>query len=80
LSEIDCEHVLKEIELYLDGERDPTVSARLDEHLSTCTPCADRSDFKRRLKVLISERCGCDVPQDLIVKIRARLAALPPNP
>jgi mycothiol system anti-sigma-R factor len=78
LSEIDCEHVLKEIELYLDGELDPAVSAQLDDHLSTCTPCADRSDFKRRLKLLIHERCGCDVPQDLIVKIRARLEVHPP--
>jgi mycothiol system anti-sigma-R factor len=77
LSEIDCEHVLKEIELYLDGELDPSVSAQLDQHLATCTPCADRSDFKRRLKLLISERCGCDVPEDLMQKIRARLAAPP---
>ncbi len=77
MSGIDCEHVLKEIELYLDGELDPSVSAQLDQHLATCTPCADRSDFKRRLKLLIFERCGCDVPEDLMQKIRASLASPP---
>jgi mycothiol system anti-sigma-R factor len=71
--------VLKEIELYLDGELDPTVTAQLDLHLSTCTPCADRSEFKRRLKALIASKCGCDVPADLVERVRASLEA-PPAP
>ena len=79
MSEIDCEHVLKEIELYLDGELNPASSAVLDRHLSTCTPCADRSDFKRRLKGLIAEKCGCAVPDDLMERVRARLASPPPQ-
>ena len=78
MSEIDCEHVLKEIELYLDGELDPAASARFDQHLSTCTPCAGRSDFKRKLKVLIGEKCGCAVPEDLMERVRAHLADPPP--
>jgi mycothiol system anti-sigma-R factor len=77
LSEIDCEHVLTEIELYLDGELDPSATAELDAHLSTCTPCADRSDFKRRLKGLIASKCGCDVPPELMERIRARLKSPP---
>jgi mycothiol system anti-sigma-R factor len=77
LSEIDCEHVLKEIELYLDGELDASASSQLDRHLAECTPCADRSDFKRRLKELISSRCGCAVPPDLMERVRARLGDAP---
>ena len=79
MSEIDCEHVLKEIELYLDGELDPSASAEFDRHLSTCTPCADRSDFKRKLKNLVHEKCGCAVPEHLMERIRARLGTPPPH-
>jgi mycothiol system anti-sigma-R factor len=79
LSEIDCEHVLAEIELYLDGELDPETTAVLDVHLSTCTPCADRSDFKRRLKMLVASKCGCEVPPELMERIRTRLES-PPHP
>ncbi|MDP9296021.1 MAG: zf-HC2 domain-containing protein [Actinomycetota bacterium] len=69
--------MLKEIELYLDGELEPSASSQLDRHLAECTPCADRSDFKRRLKELISSRCGCAVPPDLMEGVRARLGDAP---
>lgn len=67
----DCRSVLERIELYLDGELDPALGAEVEAHLSGCGPCSDHSEFQRRLKELLRERCGCDeVPLGLIERIR----------
>jgi mycothiol system anti-sigma-R factor len=64
--------VLERIELYLDGELDPALGAELEAHLSGCGPCASHSEFQRRLKALLREKCGCDeVPAELLERIRA---------
>jgi len=74
LSPIDCEQVLREIEFYLDGELEGPALLEIRQHLEMCGPCMDRSEFKRRLKELLSAKCGCDeVPPDLVAKVRAML-------
>ena len=71
---IDCRHVLKQIELYLDGELDVSLRAEVHEHLGTCGSCADRSEFQRGLKALLRAKCGCDeVPADLLQRVHAIL-------
>lgn len=68
----DCRAVLEQIELYLDGELDPALHAEVHAHLSGCGPCASHSEFQRRLKELLREKCGCDeVPPSLLERIRA---------
>ena len=68
MSPIDCQQVLKEIELYLDGELEGP------EHLEMCAPCMDHSEFKRHVKELLRSRCGCDeVPPALMARIREML-------
>lgn len=75
----DCRKVLEQIELYLDGELDPALGAEVAEHLSGCGPCASHSEFQRRLKDLLREKCGCDeVPAGLLERIRAIYAELAP--
>ena len=78
---IDCRHVLKQIELYLDGELDVSLHAEVHEHLGTCGSCGDRSEFQRGLKALLRAKCGCDeVPAELLQRVHAILHGTPPTP
>jgi anti-sigma factor (TIGR02949 family) len=70
LSEISCEEVLEEIEHFLHGELDPARARRLGEHLGTCPPCFDRSEFQRRLKEIVRYKCRSEAPQALAWRIR----------
>jgi mycothiol system anti-sigma-R factor len=75
LSGIDCERALKEVELYLDGELDPTEVALLRSHLASCAPCGDRADFRRRLKALVATKCGERAPASLRVRVERIVVA-----
>ncbi len=71
MSPVDCEHVLKEIELYLDGELGGEVCAEIREHLSGCSPCMGRTEFRRRLRGLLAAKCGCEeMPAELRERIQ----------
>ena len=39
MSMTDCEHVLREIELYIDRELDATETQHIQEHLAECGGC-----------------------------------------
>ncbi len=66
MSPIDCKEVLREIELYLDGELLGGDCTEIEAHLSACGPCMDRSEFRRRLRELLARSCACDeVPPGL---------------
>ncbi len=74
MSPIDCEQVLREIELYLDGELHGPICGEIEAHLSACGPCLDRSEFRRKLRELFAERCGCDeVPEHLSDRVETLL-------
>jgi len=80
LCPIDCRHVLTQIELYLDGELEVSVHAEVHDHLGTCSDCADRSEFQRRLKAMLRAKCGCDeVPAALLKRVHAILREAPPT-
>jgi mycothiol system anti-sigma-R factor len=81
LSQIDCQQVLEQIELYLDGELEGESRAEIQEHLGRCGPCMDRSDFQRRLRELLKTKCGCDeVPEHLLERVRRLLAESDQHP
>ena len=70
----ECQKVLEQIELYLDGELDGSQRVVIHAHLEGCSPCMDHSEFQRHLKELLRSRCGCDdVPSDLLERIRSAL-------
>jgi mycothiol system anti-sigma-R factor len=80
LCPIDCSQVLTQIELFLDGELDASIHAEMHQHLGSCGSCADRSDFQRRLKELLRQKCGCDeVPSDLLDRVHAVLHRASPS-
>jgi mycothiol system anti-sigma-R factor len=75
LSKISCEEVLAEIEHYLHGELDPDQAAVLAEHLDTCFPCLDRSEFQRRLKEIVRDKCHSEAPERLVWRVRMAIRA-----
>ena len=71
MSGTDCEHVLRQIELYLDGELVGVERVEIERHLGECSPCAGHSEFQQRLKAMLRDKCGCDeVPVALVERIR----------
>jgi mycothiol system anti-sigma-R factor len=78
LSPIDCQHVLQQIELYLDGELEASLRVEVHQHLSGCNGCLDHSAFQQRLKELLRATCGCnDVPAHVMERIQAMLTDRP---
>jgi mycothiol system anti-sigma-R factor len=77
----ECQQVLREIERFLDGEMGASEHAKLDAHLHECPPCMDRAGFKRGVRQLIADRCGCDeVPAELKHRVLSLLDQAPPRP
>lgn len=71
MSGTDCERVLRQIELYLDGELVGFERVEIERHLGECSPCAGHSEFQQRLKGMLRAKCGCDeVPVALVERIR----------
>jgi mycothiol system anti-sigma-R factor len=76
----ECEQALRDIERFLDGEMTAPQAVEVESHLHSCTPCMERADFKRHLRLLIAQRCGCDeVPESLSLRVAAILEQ-PPRP
>ena len=68
----ECEETLREIERFLDGELEPVLRAVITRHLSMCTPCTDRAEFRKHLKDLIASKCAGDaIPEDLLSRVKA---------
>ncbi len=73
----ECRETLRAVERYLDGELDVEVRARIEAHLSDCSPCMRRASFRRHLKVLIAERCSeHEAPPELAARIQELIRGL----
>ncbi len=58
----ECMEALKEVERLLDGELEGELRIKVEKHLSGCSPCMDRAEFRRHLKVMIAAKCTGDAP------------------
>jgi anti-sigma factor (TIGR02949 family) len=77
----ECEQVLQQLERFLDGELPEPDRVVLDRHLNGCTPCMERADFKRHVRMLLASRCGGDqAPEALHDKVIALLHGPPATP
>jgi anti-sigma factor (TIGR02949 family) len=76
LYETDCEEVLAELESFVDAELDPARARVIEAHLAGCGPCADRGDFRRRLRDIIRRKCGgmVDLPPGVADRVRRTLS------
>jgi len=69
-SEISCDEVLHEIEHYLHGELGQEQSSRLATHLEGCGPCFERAEFQRKLKEIVRDKCRCETPEHVVLRIQ----------
>jgi anti-sigma factor (TIGR02949 family) len=76
LSEVDCDEVLNDLEAFLDGELPGDRATLVKEHLGSCSPCLQRGDFRRRLRLIISEKCRTSVELPPLLEERVRQAIL----
>ena len=75
MSEIECEQVLRQIELYLDGELVGLQRVDVERHIGHCSDCHGHSEFMRRLKEMLRDKCGCyEVPPAVAERVRALFA------
>ena len=78
---MNCREFTDFLMAYLDGELDPSLSRSISHHLSDCSPCMQRAEFRKHLKELIHDKCAeREVPPDLSERIRALLQAAPDDP
>ena len=68
-----CRQVLRELEMYLDGEDAEELHATIERHLSGCGPCFDRAEFQREVRLLIATKCTDAAPPGLLERVTSRL-------
>jgi mycothiol system anti-sigma-R factor len=66
----ECDMILAEVQLYIDGEVTAERRATLEAHLTSCTPCMHRAEFQARLKEIVRSKCSLDAPDHLVLRIR----------
>ncbi len=72
--------MLRQIELYLDGELVGVERVEIERHLGECSPCHGHSEFQRRLKEMLRAKCGCnEIPPELIERVRALVSSPHPH-
>jgi anti-sigma factor (TIGR02949 family) len=64
-----CRDVAKVLQLYLDGQTDPTTAARVRQHLDGCRRCGMDRDVYLALKRSLRRRAELD--GNTITRIRA---------
>jgi len=62
---MDCEHTIRQVYLYLDGELTTFRRWQVTRHLNRCPPCQYGFDFELELRQVIATRCHEEVPADL---------------
>lgn len=67
---MNCEHVVRSMMEYLDGELEGSAADALARHLAACPSCAARSRFERTLKVRLQESVRVSPP----ARLRQRVA------
>ena len=70
--------MLKQIELYLDGELVGSLHVEIERHLGGCHPCIGHPADQRKLKEVLRSKCGGrEIPADLLERVRSLLERQP---
>ncbi len=72
--DVNCELVWREISNYLEGDVDPALRARMDEHFSGCKHCASVLAGTRNVIALYSDERMIEVPAGFGRRLERRLA------
>jgi mycothiol system anti-sigma-R factor len=74
---MDCDQALTELEAYLDGELVEEARLVVEAHLSGCSPCFERGEFRVRLRAIVRRKCTvvADLPPSVADRIRGAIAS-----
>jgi mycothiol system anti-sigma-R factor len=75
MSDSHCKDALHQLYEFLDGELTDDKKAAIQHHLDTCQPCAEPYDFEAELRLIVRKKCVEAVPESLVAKVRAAIAA-----
>ena len=71
---MDCEHTIRQVYIYLDGEMTTYRRWQITRHLNRCPPCKDGFDFELELRRVLQSRCRDAVPEELKQRIADAIA------
>jgi anti-sigma factor (TIGR02949 family) len=66
---IDCEHVMRVLQQYLDGVLETPDTERVAAHLEDCRHCGLEADTYERLRRSLAR--GGEVPGEVVARVRA---------
>jgi anti-sigma factor RsiW len=71
--EISCLHVWREISNYIDGEIDPELQRRMEEHFKGCEHCSAILNGTKNVVRLVGDGAVFDLPSGFSERLKARL-------
>lgn len=73
---MDCDDALVELEAYLDGELGGEVRLEVEGHLTGCSHCFERGEFRRKLRIIIRTKCASvgELPPAVADRIRSAIS------
>lgn len=76
-----CREAMAAVFLFFDNEMEEDLLEPFRDHVSSCSDCAKRMDYTRKLLLIIRERSiRCKAPQRLVDRIRSSLPGLALRP
>jgi putative zinc finger protein len=71
--EISCYHVWREISNFIDGEIDPELRRRMEEHFKGCEHCSAILDGTNNVLRLVGDGRAFDLPKGFSERLKKRL-------
>jgi anti-sigma factor RsiW len=71
--EISCVEVWRELSNYIDGELDPELRRRMEEHFKGCEHCSAILDGTRNVVRLVGDGRAFELPTGFSDRLKARL-------
>ena len=71
--EISCIHVWREISNYIDGEIEPELRRRMEEHFKGCEHCSAILDGTKNVVRLVGDGRVFDLPAGFSSRLKDRL-------
>ncbi len=69
----DCADYIERIVYLLDNELDEADCSVVRMHLEECSPCLERYDLQRTVKLVVARSCSESAPDDLRARVLVQL-------
>lgn len=59
---VNCEHVLRQLSNFIDGDIDPSLRDQIEAHLKMCRRCSIVHDTLRQVLVIVGDDRTFEIP------------------